>query len=210
MKTIMKRKWFRAGPHHLWNCNPSSRTLEPVKDFSPLEFVAYLPEVLINRPHCIDSCHCMPPTTFPQVFDMRVRSSTTRLHLLEFLYMLTSRLAGSSHLSLLPWRNGLDSHSPRAAYYLGLVLVSRTMLLRGSDGNKWMEKEDWWKSWASLEVQPPLASHIDKEHQCRGDVPTSNVSYHDSRRSPSLNNPHRISRNLNANSIGRVSRDMDG
>ena len=32
---------------------------------------------------------CLPPTTFPQVFDMRVRSSTTRLHLLELLFMLS-------------------------------------------------------------------------------------------------------------------------
>ena len=55
---------------------------------------------------------------------MRVRSSTTRLHLLEFLNMLTSRFAGSSHLSLLPWKNGLDSHSPRAACHLWYVPIS--------------------------------------------------------------------------------------
>ena len=49
-------------------------------------------------------CRLVPlraPTTFPQVFDMRVRNPTPRLHLLEFLFMLTSRLAGGSHLSLL-------------------------------------------------------------------------------------------------------------
>ena len=63
-------------------------------------------------------------TAFPQVFDMRVRSSTTRLHILELLFMLTSRLARSSHLSLLPWKNGLDSHSPRAAYHLWYVPIS--------------------------------------------------------------------------------------
>ena len=38
--------------------------------------------------------------------------------------MLTSRLAGGSHLSLLPWKNGLDSHSPGAAYNLWYVPVS--------------------------------------------------------------------------------------
>ena len=72
-------------------------------------------------------CRFVPlraPTTFPQVFDMHVRSSTTRLHILELLFMLTSRLAGSSHLSLLPWQNGLTSHSPGAAYHLWNVPIS--------------------------------------------------------------------------------------
>ena len=64
------------------------------------------------------------PTTSPRVFDIRVRSSTTRLHILELLFMLTSRLAGSSHLSLLPCKNGLDSHFPRAAYHLWYVPIS--------------------------------------------------------------------------------------
>ena len=63
------------------------------------------------------------PTTSPQVFDIRV-SSTTRLHILELLFMLTSRLAGSSHLSLLPWKNGLDSYSTRAAYHPWYIPVS--------------------------------------------------------------------------------------
>ena len=72
-------------------------------------------------------CRFVPlraPTTFPQVFDMCVRSSTMHLHILELLFMLMSRLAGSSHLSLLPWKNGLDSHSPRVAYHLWYIPIS--------------------------------------------------------------------------------------
>ena len=72
-------------------------------------------------------CRFVPlraPTTFPQVFDTCVRCSTTRLHLLESLFMLTGRLAGGSHLSLLPRKNGLDSHSPGAAYHLWYVPIS--------------------------------------------------------------------------------------
>ena len=81
---------------------------------------AGLPDLTVS----IRAIACLPPTTFPQVFDMRVRSSTPRLHLLEYLFMLTSRLAGSSHLSLLRWKNGLDSHSPGGAYHLWYVPTS--------------------------------------------------------------------------------------
>ena len=91
---------------------------------SPLEFAEFrmagLPDFIVS----IRAIACLPPTTFPQVFDMRVRCSTTRLHLLEFLFMLTSHLAGSSHFCLLRRKNGLDSHSPRAAYRLWYVPIS--------------------------------------------------------------------------------------
>ena len=86
-------------------------------DFSPLEFA-------VCTTGLPDFIACLPPTTFSQVFDMHVRSSTTRLHSLEFLCMLTSRLARSSHLSLLPRKNGLDSNSPGAAYHLWYVPIS--------------------------------------------------------------------------------------
>ena len=72
-------------------------------------------------------CQFMPlhaPTMFPQVFDMCVRSSTTCLHLLESLFMLTGRLVGGSHLSLPLWKNGLHSPSPRAAYHLWYIPIS--------------------------------------------------------------------------------------
>ena len=91
---------------------------------SPLEFAEFrmagLPDFIVS----IRAIACLPPTTLPQVFDMRVRCSTTRLHLLEFPFLLTSHLAGSSHFCLLRRKNGLDSHSPRAAYRLWYVPIS--------------------------------------------------------------------------------------
>ena len=82
-----------------------------------LVWLVYLTSLSRSEPLCA-------PTTFPQVFDMRVRSPTQRLHILELPFMLTSHLAGSSHLPLLPWKNGLDSHSPRAVYHHWYVPIS--------------------------------------------------------------------------------------
>ena len=84
---------------------------------------------LARRVYLTSLCRFVPlraPTTFPQVFDMRVRSSTPRLHLLEFLFMLTSRLAGvlisPSYAEKMGWI--MDSHSPGAAYHLWYVPIS--------------------------------------------------------------------------------------